>query len=80
MGERNSIPTGCDCGVSPSSGHGHTNRYVIEVTYSRVKAWEMLAPVVPSDQFRHLNSVWWWALGFSNLHYKPLKRLHTVNA
>ena len=23
MGERNSIPTGCDCGVSPSSGHGH---------------------------------------------------------
>ena len=50
------------------------NRYVIEVTYSRVKSWQMLAPIIPYADFALLNSVWWWALGFTNLHYKPLKQ------
>ena len=51
-----------------------TNRYVIEVTYSRVKSWRMLMPVVPREDFDVLNHVWWWALGFANLTYAPLKR------
>jgi hypothetical protein len=32
-----------------------TNRYVIEVTYSRVKSWRMLMPVVPRKDFDMLN-------------------------
>jgi hypothetical protein len=51
-----------------------TNRYVVEVTYSRVKSWRMLMPVVQRDDFDLLNHVWWWALGFANLTYAPLKR------
>ena len=51
-----------------------TNRYVIEVTYKNVKAWQYLQPVVPRDDFRYLNHVWWWALGFTNLTLKPLKQ------
>jgi hypothetical protein len=41
------------------------NRYVVEMTYSRVKAWRMLQPIAPREEFYLLNSVWWWALGFS---------------
>ena len=44
-----------------------TCRYVIEITYQRVKSWNMLQSVVPEENFQHLNSVWWWALGWSNL-------------
>ena len=50
------------------------NRYVIEVTYSRVKMWEMLKPTVPVQDFEYLNDVWWWALGFCNLTCAPLKK------
>ena len=51
-----------------------TNRYVIEVTYSRVKAWKYLSPVVPRSDFKYLNHAWWWALGFANLTCRPLKK------
>ena len=51
-----------------------TNRYVIEITYSRVKQWKMLSPTVPREDFCYLNDIWWWALGFCNLSYQPLKR------
>ena len=51
-----------------------TNRYVIEVTYSHVKAWKMLSPVVGRKDFPIINDVWWWALGFSNMALQPLKR------
>lgn len=51
-----------------------TNRYVIEVTYRRVKTWDMVSPVVPRGDFIYLNHIWWWALGFANLTMKPLKR------
>lgn len=51
-----------------------TNRYVIEVTYRRVKTWDMISPVVPRCDFIYLNHIWWWALGFANLTMKPLKR------
>ena len=40
------------------------NRYVIEITYARVKSWGMLKPVVARSDFPYINSVWWWALGF----------------
>ena len=53
-----------------------TNRYVVEVTYAGVKAWKGLQPVVGRDDFRLLNSVWWWALGFGNFSLCPLKRAH----
>jgi hypothetical protein len=56
-----------------------TNRYVIEITYSRVKAWDMLKPVIPRTDFALLNEVWWWALGFANLTCKPLKQPYVVN-
>ena len=56
-----------------------TNRYVIEITYSRVKAWQMLAPVVLRDDFDKLNDVWWWAQGFCNLVYRPLKARDLVS-
>ena len=50
--------------------------YVIEVTYKNVKAWQYLQPVVPRENFRYLNDVWWWGLGFANLTLQPLKRPH----
>lgn len=45
-----------------------TNRYVIEITYQRVKQWKMLQPVVPWEQFDYINHVWWWGLGFGNIN------------
>ena len=51
-----------------------TNRYVIEITYARVKAWQYLSPVVQRGHFELLNDVWWWALGFANLTCRPLKQ------
>ena len=51
-----------------------TNRYVIEITYARVKKWQYLQPVIPEGHFHNLNHAWWWALGFCNLTYRPLKR------
>ena len=56
-----------------------TNRYVIEITYQRVKQWHMLKPEVPRKDFGYLNDVWWWALGFANYAYRPLKPIHSVN-
>jgi hypothetical protein len=29
---------------------------------------------VPREDFCYLNDIWWWALGFCNLSYQPLKR------
>ena len=29
---------------------------------------------IPREDFRFLNHVWWWALGFSNLALRPLKQ------
>mmetsp|Transcript_21601 Transcript_21601/g.55574 ORF Transcript_21601/g.55574 Transcript_21601/m.55574 type:complete len:150 (+) Transcript_21601:989-1438(+) len=49
-------------------------RYVVEVTYARVKRWGMLKPIVPRNEFHHLNNVWWWALGFCNLNYKHFRQ------
>ena len=56
-----------------------TNRYVIEVTYSRVKAWAMLQPVVPYSDFKLLPHVWWWALGFANYTCMPLRQPYRVD-
>ena len=42
-------------------------RYVIEITYSRVKDWKILAGEIPRENFHLLNSAWWWALGHSNM-------------
>ena len=56
-----------------------TNRYVIEITYARVKAWDMLSPIIPRHDFDLLNDVWWWAQGFANLTYQPLKRPSVVD-
>ena len=36
-----------------------TNRYVIEITYARVKSWEMLKPTIIRDNFKYINHVWW---------------------
>jgi hypothetical protein len=49
------------------------SRYVIEVVFKRVKQWRMLLPIVPREDFHHLNDVWWWALGFSNAMHKPMR-------
>ena len=49
------------------------SRYVIEVVFKRVKQWRMLSPIVPREDFHHLNDVWWWALGFSNAMHKPMR-------
>ena len=51
-----------------------TNRYVIEITYQRVKAWQFLSPTIPRENFKYLNHAWWWALGFANLTCQPLKK------
>ena len=56
-----------------------TNRYVIEITYARVKAWDMLSPIIPRHDFDLLNDVWWWAQGFANLTSQPLKRPSVVD-
>jgi hypothetical protein len=50
-----------------------SNRYVVEITYARVKQWGLLSGVAEYGHFHLLNHVWWWALGFSNLQYGFLK-------
>ena len=42
-------------------------RYVVEITYTRVKDWKLLAGEVPRENFHLLNSAWWWALGHANM-------------
>ena len=42
-------------------------RYVVEITYTRVKDWKILAGEVPRENFHLLNSAWWWALGHANM-------------
>ena len=43
------------------------NRYTVEISYSRVTDWSLLADVIPHEVFHLVDSTWWWALGFSNL-------------
>jgi hypothetical protein len=57
-----------------------TNRYVIEITYARVKSWQYLSPTVQREHFPLLNEVWWWALGFANFAYRPLKQPYRKDA
>ena len=42
-------------------------RYVVEICYSRVKDWKLLAGEIPRENFHLLDSAWWWALGHANL-------------
>ena len=49
------------------------NRYVVEITYKRVKEWHLLKEIVPSEKFHLMNSAWWWALGFGNIALKFLQ-------
>lgn len=49
------------------------NRYVVEITYKRVKEWKLLREVVASEHFHLMNSTWLWALGFSNLCHRFLQ-------
>ena len=42
-------------------------RYVVEITYSRVKDWKLLAGEIPRENFHLMNSAWWWALGHANM-------------
>lgn len=51
-----------------------TNRYVVEIIYSRVKAWKILSGEIPRERFHLLDSVWFWALGFHNMFREVLKR------
>ena len=64
--ERFTIAQGCHDRAITS------NRYVVEVPFARCKNWGMLGGVVKSGDFHHLNSVWWWSLGFQNLCMKEL--------
>ena len=42
-------------------------RYVVEITYTRVKDWKILAGEIPRENFHLMNSAWWWALGHGNM-------------
>jgi hypothetical protein len=48
-------------------------RYVVEISYMRVKLWGLFSPVVPREDFHFLNDVWWWGLGYSNLYHKLIR-------
>ena len=48
------------------------NRYMIEVTYRRVKKWKLIRPIVERSSFHLIDSVWHWANGFANVYHKPL--------
>ena len=48
-------------------------RYLIEITYSRSKAWHLLKEIIPHEHFHLMNSTWSWSLGFSNLAQKFLQ-------
>ena len=43
------------------------NRYVVEITYARVKLWHLLRDTVPVQNFHLIDATWWFALAFSNL-------------
>ena len=43
------------------------NRYVVEISYTRVKDWRILAGFVDREDFHLMNSAWLWSLGFGNL-------------
>ena len=75
------------CFLRPSEGKTHftieeaslnkavaTNRYVVEIMYSRVKAWKILAGEIPHERFHLLDSAWFWALGFQNMFRAVLKQ------
>ena len=63
--------------IGPTSAlptsHHTGNRYVVEITYKRVKEWHLLKEVVPQEHFHLMNSTWLWALGFSNLCHRFLQ-------
>ena len=42
-------------------------RYVVEICYTRVKDWKLLAGEIPRENFHLMNSAWWWALGHANM-------------
>ena len=42
-----------------------SGRYVVEISYMRVKQWGLFAPVVLREDFQYLNDCWWWGLGYS---------------
>ena len=48
-------------------------RYVIEIVYSRVKSWHLLAETAKRECFHLLDPTWFWALGFANLAMKQLQ-------
>ena len=49
------------------------NRYVVEITYRRVKLWNILRDRVPIQNFHLLDLTWWFALAFSNLCHNFLQ-------
>ena len=48
-------------------------RYNIEIVYSRVKSWHLLAETARRECFHLLDSTWFWALGFANLTMDQLQ-------
>eukprot|EP00966_Prymnesium_polylepis_P130280 3013086-Prymnesium_polylepis.1 len=56
------------------SGRGIARcRYVVEITYKRVKEWHMLKEVIPREKAHLMNSTGFWAMGFSNLCHEFLQ-------
>ena len=49
------------------------NRYVVEITYKRVKEWHLLKEVIPVEKFHVMNSTWMWAQGFAILAHDFLQ-------
>ena len=43
------------------------DRYVVEISYTRLKDWRILAGFVDREDFHLLNSAWLRTLGFGNL-------------
>ena len=48
-------------------------RYIVEVPFSNMKAWQFLGGVVKETDKYLLNDVWWWTMGFHNLKHHILK-------
>lgn len=49
------------------------NRYVVEITYARVKRWHLLKEIIPAENFHLMDATWLWAMGFSNLCHECLQ-------
>ena len=52
-----------------------SGRYVVEISYMKVKQWGLFSPVVLLEDFQYLNDCWWWwwGLGYINLHHAPIR-------